>query len=211
MEFSVKANKDVLEFIGESPVVTKEEKEDIDELVDNMAYGCAKVIYTVLDMCVEDIDMRKKLTNRAIMLIDSVLEEKLSEEHFLGDKMEEMYQEWFENECSYEKEKDLIEGVKSYTPVLCLVYNDDEKVISVYLKPDDESLSDGFCVKLGAISLELYKTDRDAAKATLHRFECIAAVLFDKAVGKKNNPIRDCYRRSLDKLVSDFLADNNLV
>lgn len=49
-----------------------------------------------------------------------------SEEQALYDKMVEMYAEWLENECSYDDEDKLIQDIKQYGVMPCMLYNDDE-------------------------------------------------------------------------------------
>lgn len=120
--------------------------------------------------------------------VNSYLED--TQNQTLYAKMVEMYDEWFDNDCSHEQESKLTEDVREYSVMLCMLRNNDEDTIEVCLKPDDDHFFCSFSELLGSMPADLYANDQTRAEATVFVFELIATVLFDKAYGEDDNPLR---------------------
>ena len=214
MEFSVRSNDEVVELFGEGLVLDSKEKEDIHELLGNMVYGCALVISTVIHRKTRDSELRKKLADFSVKMLQDVLAEHfeeeddpIAEEGYLYNKMVEMYEDWFENECSYENEEELIKEIKELGVMPCLLYNDDNDSIDVYLEPDDEHFFCNFSEMLGSVPAELYEENQVRAEATVMAFQLIATVLYDKAFGEDDNPLRADDWINLDKQLNELMSD----
>lgn len=98
------------------------------------------MIASVIQERTDDHDIQKKLADLSLRMLQDTVNSYLEDTHeqTLYDKMVEMYNEWFESECSYEDEEELIEDVKKYGVMPCMLYNDDEDTIDVYLESDDD-------------------------------------------------------------------------
>jgi len=213
MEFSVRSNDDVVELFGEGLVLTQKENEDLQELLGNMVYGCALVISTVIHKKSRDPELRKKLAKISVDMLKDVLaehleeENSLSEEGFLYSKMVEMYQEWFDNECGYEDEDDLIEDIIAYGVMPCLLYNDEDDTIEVCLEPDDAHFFCNFAETMGSVPVELYEENQSRAEATVMAYELLLTVLYDKAFGEDDNPLRADEWIHLDQQLVTFMEE----
>lgn len=119
--------------------------------------------------------------------------------------MMEMYKEWFDNDCSYEDEEDLLADVQSYKVIPHLVYDEDAETIDVYLLSEDAD--EDFYELLGSMPVSLYEEKQSTAEASIFAYELIATVLFDKvyADGKDDTPLRVANWIDLDKQLPSFL------
>lgn len=192
MKFHVNSDSKQTEFIGEGLIIENDEKENLESLIANMVYGCGLVIASVIQKRTDNHDVRKKLADLSIQMLQDAVNSYLEHDHeqTLYDKMVEMYDEWFENECSYEDEAELIEDIRKYGVMPCMTYNDDEDTIEVCLEPDDEHFFCSFSELLGSMPADLFENNQTRAEATVLAFELIATVLFDKCYDEDNNPLR---------------------
>lgn len=192
MEFYVKSDNEQTSFIGEGLIIENDEKENLESLIANMVYGCGLVISSVIQKRTNDHDIQKKLADLSLRMLQDTVNNFLEDayEQTLYDKMVEMYDEWFENECSYEDEDELIEDIRKYGVMPCMMYNDDEDTIEVCLEPDDEHFFCSFSELLGSMPADLVEDNQTRAEATVLAFELIATVLFDKCYGEEDNPLR---------------------
>lgn len=192
MEFHVKSDRKQTDFVGNGLVIEKEDKENLESLIANMVYGCGLVIASVIQKSTDDYDIQKQLADLSLHMLQDAVNSFLEDVHeqTLYDKMLEMYDEWFENDCSYDDESKLIEDIRKYGVTLCMLNNDDEDTIEVCLEPDDDHFFCSFSELLGSMPAELFEDNRTRAEATVLAYELIATVLFDKAYGEDNNPIR---------------------
>lgn len=192
MEFHVKSDRKQTDFVGNGLVIEKEDKENLESLIANMVYGCGLVIASVIQKSTDDYDIQKQLADLSLHMLQDAVNSFLEDVHeqTLYDKMLEMYDEWFENDCSYDDESKLIEDIRKYGVTLCMLNNDDEDTIEVCLEPDDDHFFVSFSELLGSMPAELFEDNRTRAEATVLAYELIATVLFDKAYGEDNNPIR---------------------
>lgn len=206
MEFCVKSNNEQTVFIGDGLIIENDEKENLESLIANTVYGCGLVITSVIQERTDNHDIQKKLADLSLRMLQDTVNNFLEDAHeqTLYDKMVEMYDEWFENECSYEDEEELIKDVKKYGVMPCMLYNDDEGTIDVCLEPDDDHFFCSFSELLGSMPADLYEDDQTRAEATVLAFELIATVLFDKAYGEDDNPLRDDDFIHLDKQLPSF-------
>ena len=206
MEFYVKSDNEQTSFIGEGLIIENDEKENLESLIANMVYGCGLVISSVIQKRTNDHDIQKKLADLSLRMLQDTVNNFLEDayEQTLYDKMVEMYDEWFENECSYEDEDELIEDIRKYGVMPCMMYNDDEDTIEVYLEPDDEHFFCSFSELLGSMSADLFEDNQARAEATVLAFELIATVLFDKCYGEDDNPLRANDFIHLDKQLPSF-------
>lgn len=206
MEFYVKSNNEQTVFIGDGLIIENDEKENLESLIANMVYGCGLVIASVIQERTDNHDIQKKLADLSLRMLQDTVNNFLEDAHeqTLYDKMVEMYDEWFENECSYEDEEELIEDVKKYGIMPCMLYNDDEDTIEVCLEPDDEHFFCSFSELLGSMPADLFEDNQTRAEATVLAFELIATVLFDKCYGEEDNPLRADDFVHLDKQLPSF-------
>lgn len=212
MEFSVRSNEDVVELFGDGLVFTQQENDNLQELLGNMIYGCALVISTVIHRKTQDPELQKKLANLSVKMLQDILDEhldedELSEEGYLYTKMEQMFQEWFDDECSYEDISMLTDDIRRYGVMPCLLYNDDEDTVDACLEPDDEHFFCSFSETIGSIPVGLYKENQATAEATAFAFQLIATVLFDRAFGEEQNPLRADDWVSLDVQLAQFMKE----
>lgn len=206
MEFYVKSDNEQTSFIGEGLIIKNDEKETLESLIANMVYGCGLVIASVIQKRTDNHDVQKKLADLSIRMLQDAVNGYLEREceQTLYDKMVEMYDEWFENECSYEDEGELIEDIREYRVMPCMMYNDDEDTIEVCLEPDDEHFFCSFSELLGSMPADLFEDNQTRAEATVLAFELIATVLFDKCYGEDDNPLRADDFIHLDKQLPSF-------
>lgn len=206
MEFHVKSDRKKTDFIGDGLLIEKEEKENLESLIANMVYGCGLVITSVIQKRTNDHDIQKKLVDLSLRMLQDTVNGYLEDTHeqTLYDKMVEMYDEWFESECSYEDEEELIEDIKKYGVMPRMLYNDDEDTIDVCLEPDDDHFFCSFSELLGSMPADLYEDNQTRAEATVLAFELIATVLFDKAYSEDDNPLRADDFIHLDKQLTSF-------
>ena len=207
MEFHVKSDSKQTEFIGDGLILGDEEKESLESLIANLVYGCGFVISSIIEDRIYDNDIRKKLADLSIRMLQDVVNGYLESVHeqTLYDKMLEMYDEWFDNDCGYADENDLINDVISYNVMPRFVYDEDTETVDVCLLPEDEAAD--FYELLGSIPVSLYKENQITAESTALAFEFIAVVLFDKAFsdGEDANPLRADDWMHLDKQLPTFL------
>ena len=206
MEFYVKSNNEQTVFIGDGLIIENDEKENLESLIANTVYGCGLVITSVIQERTDNHDIQKKLADLSLRMLQDTVNNFLEDAHeqTLYDKMVEMYDEWFENECSYEDEEELIKDVKKYGVMPCMLYNDDEGTIDVCLEPDDDHFFCSFSELLGSMPADLYEENQTRAEATVLAFELIATVLFDKAYSEDDNPLRADDFIHLDKQLPSF-------
>ena len=173
-----------------------------------MVYGCALVIASVIQGRTGDRDIQKKFANLSLRMLQDTVYSFLEDvrEQTLCDKTVEMYNEWFESECSYENEEELIEDVKKYGVMPCMLYNDDEDTIDVCLELDDDHFFCSFSELLGSMPADLLKDNQTRAEATVLAFELIATVLFDKCYDEDNNPLRADDFIHFDKQLPSFFG-----
>ena len=205
MEFHVKSDRKQTEFIDGGLIIDTED-ENLENLIANLVYGCGLVIASVIQGRTADHDIQKKLADLSLGMLQDTVNSFLDDvyEQTLYDKMVEMYDEWFESECSYEDEEKLIEDVKKYGVMPCLLYNDDEDTVDVCLEPDDDHFSCSFSELLGSMPADLFEENQIRAEATVLAFELIATVLFDKCYGENGNPLRADDFIHLDKQLPSF-------
>ena len=206
MDFYVKSNNEQTVFIGDGLIIENDEKENLESLIANMVYGCGLVIASVIQERTDNHDIQKKLADLSLRMLQDTVNNFLEDAHeqTLYDKMVEMYDEWFENECSYEDEEELIKDVKKYGVMPCMLYNDDEDTIDVCLEPDDDHFFCSFSELLGSMPADLYEDNQTRAEATVLAFELIATVLFDKVYSEDDNPLRADDFIHLDKQLPSF-------
>lgn len=206
MEFHVKSDRKQTEFIDDGLIIDTEEQENLENLIANLVYGCGLVIASVIQGRTADHDIQKKLADLSLGMLQDTVNSFLDDVHeqTLYDKMVEMYDEWFESECSYEDEEKLIEDVKKYGVMPCMLYNDDEDTIDVCLAPDDDHFFCSFSELLGSMPADLFEDNQIRAEATVLAFELIATVLFDKCYGENGNPLRADDFIHLDKQLPSF-------
>lgn len=207
MEFHVKSDSKQTEFIGDGLILEDEEKDSLESLVANMVYGCGLVISSIIQNRTSDNDIRKKLADLSIRMLQDAVNSYLEgvHEQTLYDKMLDMYDEWFDNDCGYADEADLINDVIAYNVMPCFVYDEDADTVDVCLLPEDEDAD--FYELLGSIPVSLYKENQITAESIALAFEFIAVVLFDKAFGdgEDANPLRADDWVHLDKQFHTFL------
>lgn len=205
MEFHVKSDRKQTEFIDGGLIIDIEE-ENLENLIANLVYGCGLVIASVIQGRTADHDIQKKLADLSLGMLQDTVNSFLDDvyEQTLYDKMVEMYDEWFESECSYEDEEKLIEDVKKYGVMPCLLYNDDEDTVDVCLEPEDDHFFCSFSELLGSMPADLFEENQIRAEATVLAFELIATVLFDKCYGENGNPLRADDFIHLDKQLPSF-------
>ena len=205
MEFHVKSDRKQTEFIDGGLIIDTEE-ENLENLIANLVYGCGLVIASVIQGRTADHDIQKKLADLSLGMLQDTVNSFLDDvyEQTLYDKMVEMYDEWFESECSYEDEEKLIEDVKKYGVMPCLLYNDDEDTVDVCLEPEDDHFFCSFSELLGSMPADLFEENQIRAEATVLAFELIATVLFDKCYGENGNPLRADDFIHLDKQLPSF-------
>lgn len=206
MEFHVKSDNEQTSFIGEGLIIKNDEKENLESLIANMVYGCGLVIASVIQKRTNDHDIQKKLADLSLRMLQDTVNNFLEDayEQTLYDKMVEMYDDWFENECSYEDEDELIEDIREYRVMPCMMHNDDEDTIDIYLEPDDDHFFCSFSELLGSMPADLFEDNQTRAESTVLAFELIATVLFDKAYGEDDNPLRADDFIHLDKQLPSF-------
>lgn len=205
MEFHVKSDRKQTEFIDGGLIIDTEE-ENLENLIANLVYGCGLIIASVIQGRTADHDIQKKLADLSLGMLQDTVNSFLDDvyEQTLYDKMVEMYDEWFESECSYEDEEKLIEDVKKYGVMPCLLYNDDEDTVDVCLEPEDDHFFCSFSELLGSMPADLFEENQIRAEATVLAFELIATVLFDKCYGENGNPLRADDFIHLDKQLPSF-------
>jgi len=207
MEFHVKSDSKQTEFIGDGLILEDEEKESLENLIANMVYGCGLVISSIIQDRTSDNDIRKKLADLSIRMLQDAVNGYLESVHeqTLYDKMLEVYDEWFDSDCGYADEDDLINDVIAYNVMPRFVYDEDADTVDVCLLPEDENAD--FYELLGSIPVSLYKENQVTAESTALAFEFIAVVLFDKAFGDDGdtNPLRADDWVHLDKQLPIFL------
>lgn len=209
MEFHVKSDRKQTYFIGDGLVIENEEKENLENLIANMVYGCGLVITSVIQKRTNDHDIQKNLADLSLRMLQDTVISFLEDVHeqTLYDAMVAMYEEWFTDYCEYEDEDELIADVKKYSAMPRLVYNnEDVESIDIFLTTEEGS--EKFNEFLGSIPIVQYHENRVRAESMALAFEFIAVVLFDKVFGDGAdvNPLRADDWVHLDKQLPAFLG-----
>lgn len=136
---------------------------------------------------------------------DDLADEK--KEQTLYDMMEHIYEEWFENMCSFDDEHNLIQDIIKYNCKPTFLYDEEEDAVVISLEPDDEHFFCTFSETLGSIPLDLYQSNRVKAESTALAYQFIATVLFDRAFGEEDNPLRADDFTNLDIQLTQFIEE----